>query len=514
MKYLIPILSIFLLNLLLSADIANEKFSFSKLVSYAEDLSKKPYQERISPLPESLQNLTYSQYNLMRYNIENDLWVKDDLPFRISFFPLGTQLYSLPVEIYQINYDDSLIKSSFSSDLFQYNPDVNFIKEQMPKEAGFAGFKIRYNPKDKSFPNEFISFLGNSYFRAICNGSSYGLSNRGIAINTGLQDVAEEFPAFEKFFLKKPRKDDASITVYALLNGKSLTGAYSMNITPGKQTEIEINSVIFVRNSNHVELFCLAPITSMFWFTLGQPDNFHDYRPSVHNSEGLILKDSDKFMYGSLSNYPLYKMINNDISCNKLQYFGLIQRNREYNRYMDPGVKYHLNPDCTITPLNEWGKGKIRLFILPTLTEWMDNINLFWIPDIQPEPEKPFSLNYKIVYSLAEPDNGLSYARYTNLGTDLSNSKNTIFALSYQDRNELIAKAKDIKINLEIPEEVTIVSQPSIEKIEFNNTWRVLFSLTSRKKLIYDEKPFIIKCTLESEGKCISEQWRFLWYPL
>lgn len=510
MRHLFIVLALFIICTSSYADFKESVFTFDGLISAAQALAKEPYKERVSPLPESLQKLDYSQFNLMRYNIDNDLWAKDDLPFRVSFFPLGTPLYSLPVEIYEINHDGVAAKVPFNPDFFQYEDQVKFIKEQMPKNAGYAGFKLRYQPKGSAYPDEFAAFLGNSYFRIICNGSSYGLSNRGLAINSGIENVSEEFPAFEKFYLVKPSEEDESLTVYALLNGKSVTGAYSFKIIPGTDAVVEVKSNLFLRNE--VDLLCMAPVTSMFWFTLGQPNNFHDYRPSVHNSEGVVISEDSNFMYEPLVNYQLYKMINNDISCDNLKYFGLIQRNREYNRYMDPCVKYNLNPNCQIIPQNNWGKGRVRLFVLPTLTEWMDNINLFWIPDLIPKPGEPVKLDYKIVYSLKEPETNLPFVKYTNIGQDQINSKNTIFALSFEDKNTLIEKSHDIKIDLQVPNDVIIASAPTIEKIIFNDTWRVLFTLTSDKKLAYEDKPFIVKCTLKENGEAISEEWYFLWY--
>ncbi len=489
----------------------NAVFSFENLINEAENLAKVPYKERVSPLPESLQNLSYSQFNLMRYNINDDLWAKDDLLFSVSFFPLGTSLYCFPVEIYEIDQKGIPEKVPFSPDFFQYEDKVQFIRNQMPKDAGYAGFKIRCKSKGNAYPDECAAFLGNSYFRVICDGSSYGLSNRGLAINTGVDKVAEEFPAFEKFYLVKPSKGDESLTIYALLNGKSVTGAYLFKVTPGAEAVVEVKSILFLRNE--VNLLCMAPITSMFWFTLGQPNNFHDYRPSVHNSEGVILQEGTTRIYEPLTNYPLHKMINNDIQCSDLKYFGLVQRNREYNRYMDPCVKYQLNPSCWVIPLNGWGKGKVRLFELPTLTEWMDNINLFWVSDKHQKPGVPIKLDYKIVYSLKEPENDLSYVEYTNLGQDSVNSQNTIFALSFADKNGIIEKSKNIKIDLQLPDDVVIVSPPSIENIPFNDTWRVLFTLTSRKKLTYADKPFIIRCILKDGLESVSEEWYYLWYP-
>ena len=327
-----------------------------------------------------------------------------------------------------------------------------------------------------------------------------------------MEKVPEEFPTFEKFWLKKPEKGSKELTIYAYLNGISLTGAYSFTIKPGKKAEVDVKSVIFLRQK--VKVLGLTPITSMFWFSEGKIHNFYDYRPSVHNSEGLIISQKNETIWEPLVNYTDHKMINDDIYCESPpNYFGLIQRNREYNFYMDPSVKYHLNPNCWIVPENDWGAGNIRLFILPTLTEWMDNINTFWISDKTPEVGKPFEFNYKIIYSLDVPEETQAYVRYANLGLDLNDAQNTIFALSYDDKSGTIEKKYDeIKIKLETPKDVKISSPPSIEKVQYNNAWRVIFTLTS-KKLDYSDKPYIIKVTLLVKDKPISETWYYQWYP-
>ena len=487
-------------------------FNFSEVIKLAESAAQKPYQAREIKIPKTIANLTYSQYNLMRYNIDYDLWGKENLPFRISFFPLGMPLYSAPVEIYEVTSENIAKPVPFSPDFFSYEEKVQFIKKEMPNDAGYAGFKLRYKSEDNEYPDEFAAFLGGCYFRIVSDGSSYGLSSRGIAINTGLENISEEFPTFEKFWMKKPCQGTKELTIYAYLNSTSITGAYSFTIRPGKETEIDIRSVIFLRQK--VKLFGLAPITSMFWFSSGRMHNFYDYRPSVHNSEGLVISEKNKNIWEPLVNYPDHKMINDDIYCESTpNFFGLIQRNREYNFYMDPSVRYHLNPNCLIMPVNDWGAGNIRLFILPTLSEWMDNINTFWIPEKTPEVGKPFKFDYKIIYSLKEPERKLTYVKYTNVGLDLNDAKNTIFALSYEDLPEAIEKnCNEIKIKLETPKEVKIISAPSIEKIPFNNTWRVIFTLTSNK-LSYADKPYIIKVTLFLKDKPVSETWYYQWYP-
>ena len=132
-------------------------FSFSEIMKLAETEVQKPYKKREIRIPKNIANLTYSQYNLMRYNIDYDLWGKEDLPFRVSFFPLGMHLYSTPVDIYEVVSENIVKPVPFSPDFFSYEEQVQFIKKEMPLDAGYAGFKLRYKAEDSKYPDEFCS---------------------------------------------------------------------------------------------------------------------------------------------------------------------------------------------------------------------------------------------------------------------------------------------------------------------------------------------------------------------
>src|ERR687889_134273 len=67
---------------------------------------------------------------------------------------------------------------------------------------------------------------------AIARGQLYGLSARGLAIDTG-QPQGEEFPFFRTFWIEEPLGTTPTIRVYALLESPSTTGAYRFTISPG-----------------------------------------------------------------------------------------------------------------------------------------------------------------------------------------------------------------------------------------------------------------------------------------
>ncbi|MCP4177523.1 MAG: hypothetical protein GY756_07135 [bacterium] len=491
----------------------DHNFNYNDVVKIAENIASTPYIPRKTNLPKSIINLNYSQYNMINFKQKYGLWTKDKLPFMINFFPLGTKLYTVPVELNEV-VDGTVKKIQYNQNYFTYYGPVVFAQKAMPKDAGYAGFQIVHN--DSSGSPELAVFLGNSYFRILSKGSSYGLSARGIAINTGLEGVSEEFPAFTKYWLEKPEKNSKSLSIYAILEGKSITGAYHFILTPGKTALVKVESTLFLRNK--IKLLGLAPLTSMYWFDEYTNYHFNDYRPQVHNSEGLIISQNkgNNIIWKPLVNYPKHKMNNNDSKTISPEFFGLIQRTRGYNNYMDPLVRYHLNPSAWVKPDNEWKSGTVRLFQLQTTNEWLDNINTFWIPDNYPEIGKPYKFDYTIYFSLNEPNEKLTYVKFTNIGLKELSSKmeklgnqNSVFVLSYAGKD---IKKGNIKAKLEVSDGVNIIQQPEAKYISDNDTLRVLFILKANQ-LSYSDNPYILKCTLFKNNKQMSETWYYQWYP-
>src|SRR3546814_10262563 len=96
---------------------------------------------------------------------------------------------------------------------------------------------------------DWLAFQGASYFRSAGPLHQYGLSARGIAIDTGLSKT-EEFPEFTEFWLE--RSPEGIVTVYALLDGPSVTDAYLFVHLQGttEMTQEDLQSTR--RNSSHL----------------------------------------------------------------------------------------------------------------------------------------------------------------------------------------------------------------------------------------------------------------------
>ena len=237
------------------------------------------------------------------------------------------------------------------------------------KDLGFAGFKVLYpiNSKDKN--DEIVSMLGASYFRVLGQGQVYGLSARGLAIDTALPS-GEEFPRFREFWIERPKATDKRLTIYALLDSPRATGAYRFVIMPGRDTVVDVQSKVYLRDK--VGKLGVAPLTSMFLFGSNQPSPALNYRPALHDSNGLsILAGNGEWIWRPLNN-PKHLAVSSYAMENP-QGFGLLQRGRQFSRFEDLDDRYDLRPSAWITPKGSGAKGKSnwlksRPTMKPTIT--------------------------------------------------------------------------------------------------------------------------------------------------
>ena len=189
----------------------------------------------------------------------------------------------VPVRINEITAK-GVEKVRYSPEMFEFG-NVE-IEPAALENLGFAGFKVLYplNKPDKA--DELMTLLGASYFRVIGKDQVYGLSARGLAIDTALPS-GEEFPRFREFWIERPEADRRNLVIYALLDSPRATGAYRMVVTPGKDSTVDVKARIYLREP--VEKLGIAALTSMYLFGANQPSELLNYRPQLHDSEGLAI---------------------------------------------------------------------------------------------------------------------------------------------------------------------------------------------------------------------------------
>ncbi|TAE77783.1 MAG: glucans biosynthesis protein [Verrucomicrobia bacterium] len=375
-----------------------ERVSFEGIDARARALAAQPYAApNKDALPGWMKNLSYDQYRDIRFVPERALWGSENLPFRAQLFHPG-YLFREPVTINEYTSTHQQ-KIRLAEAFFQYGPLVGQRGELTP-EAGFAGFRLHAPLNRADCFDELVVFQGASYWRALGKNQRYGISSRGIAVDTGSDGIAEEFPLFREFWLSKPGPGDPSTRLFALLDGPSYTGAYGFEIQPGDDTTVTVHAVLYARRA--VTRLGIAPMSSMFWFGENSRRRFDDFRPEVHDSDGLAIRMG--------SGERIWRPITNDsgrlefsaFSMDRCAGFGLLQRDRRFSAYEDGEAAYHLRPSLWIEPTSNWGSGKVVLMEIPTTNELSDNTVALWEPSHTPQPGERIELSYKQHWTMEE----------------------------------------------------------------------------------------------------------------
>ncbi len=385
-----------------------QPFSFERLIERTKQLAGQPY---VAPpsLPDWLSAIPYEVWRTITFKPEQAVWA-DSPSYQLQFFFPGS-FYKFPVRIYVVD-GGTAREVRFSPDMFDLSPLKN--RQDFPQNLGFAGFSVHY-PLDK--PNvfqELLAFLGASYFRAVGRGTRYGLSARGLALNTGL-GKPEEFPIFREFWVQRPSQPFDPLTVHALLDSPSVAGAFRFDVVAREHTRIDIDCNLFFRAA--VDQVGLAPLTSMFSFGPNDRRQTEDYRNAVHNSDGLaIWTGSGDVLWRPVVNPSELRI--SVFGDESLRGFGLLQRERQFAAYEDLDARFELRPNLWVEPRGTWGKGSVRLIEIPTPDETHDNIVAFWTPDAKVDAASELRVAYGLIWSLAGPlDTGLARVVDTRIGT-------------------------------------------------------------------------------------------------
>jgi glucans biosynthesis protein len=373
-------------------------FSFNTVREMARTLAAKDFHpEQNSDLPESLKKLTYDQYQMIRFRPEHSLWKDDHVRFMAQFFQRG-YLYQDPVRIHVID-KGQVSEVAFSPQQFDYN--ANRVPNNLPPSLQFGGFRLVYPLNSPQKMDEVAEFLGASYFRVLGASQRYGSSLRGLAINTA-EPSGEEFPRFTEFWLEKPPQMAGGIRVYALMDGPSVAGAYRFVIEPGAATAVHVETSLFFRKSP--KKIGLAPISSLFLMGQNRTRFIPDYRPQVHDSDGLLIKSGDgNCIWRPLVN-PAKEHRISRFPMEELKGFGLAQRDREFRDYDDLGSRFESRPTYWIEPGERWGPGAVELVEIPTTTDWNDNVVAYWVPRQPPAPGQELHLTYHLSALLNGPE--------------------------------------------------------------------------------------------------------------
>ena len=482
-----------------------EPFSFDALKALAKDLSKKPYEPPTEPSDtDPLKGMTFDTFAQAVYRPEMELWRGIAGAQHVRLFPQG-RYYAEPVRIYVLD-KGSAREVIYSPDLFNMPEDHPLRKL---KSAGFAGFRLM----SRNGVSDWLAYLGASYFRASDPNDQYGASARGLAINTGRP---EEFPRFTRFWLEQ---NGSGLCIYALLESQSVTGAYRMDSSriaggqSGAMQEIECE----LNFRNGVDMLGIAPLTGMFWYGENSGTFRGDWRPEVHDCDGLAMwTGANERIWRPLANPP--RIVTNSFSDHNPKGFGLAQRDRNFENYQDDSLFYDRRPGIWVEPMSDWGQGAVNLVQLPTTNETEDNMVAFWTPAAPVTAGSVINARYRLYWGLdTVPTGDIARIVATRVGLgglggrdlDLRHRKPNArkFMIDFEGKTlDDLTRHDGTRANVS----TTRGTLSGIEAFPVVGTrrWRIMFDLAD-----LDGQPADLRAVLEKKGEPLSETWVYQAFP-
>ncbi|WP_119166347.1 glucan biosynthesis protein [Algihabitans albus] len=480
-------------------------FSVDALRAEARELAGQPARER--PLIEGpLAELGYDAYRDIRYDRNEALWAGSGSRFTGEFFHPGF-LYRRTVKIHEV-VEGQARELRYDPSLFGFGPLVGDLGP-LPQPLGFAGFRVLYPLNAPGVQDELAAFLGASYFRALGRGHRFGVSARGIAIDSFASE-REEFPAFTSFWLERPAAGAGQVTLHALLEGESLTGAYSFVFRPGESTLCDVDAVVFPRRE--IAKLGVAPLTSMFLLAPHHRRTAEDFRPRVHDSDGLaILTGRGERIWRPLANpsQPRVSSFGDDSP----RGFGLMQRTQTFDAYQDLEARYDLRPSLWVEPLDSWGPGFVELIELPTPDETYDNIVAAWVSAEPAAALTPLRLRYRLHWcwtapvepNLAEVAATWAGAAHQGQPDEGRGGPTRKFVIDFAGP-QLADLPGDTAVDAVVQVQNGRVSPPIAKPNPPLGGWRAFFNLEPT-----GEGPVELRCFLRLGDQRLTETWSYQW---
>ena len=472
----------------------------------ARTLAHRPFRAPAAIQKGALAGLGYDGYREIRFRADKALWRNEDLGFEVQFFPSG-YLYATPVDIFVVDGGRTrrVRPNPAHFDFGGLGLDAS---ETAP--LCLSGFRIHAPINRRDHYDEFLVFQGASYFRGVAKGQLYGLSARALALHTASSE-AEEFPDFRSFWIERPTTPQ-SIVLHALLDSPSVAGAFTFVISPGRETLVDTEATLFPRRM--LANVGIAPLTSMFLKNAHDPSGPLDFRPAIHDSDGLsVWNGQDERLWRPLLSPPTFQA--SYFGDRDPKGFGLIQRERRFDDFQDLEAHYERRPSAWVAPQDGWGAGSVELVEIPTDVEYVDNIVASWRPEEPLAAYRAYEYAYRLAWLNDVPDLDLMRVHKTRIGN--GSRPNTLrFVLDFaRERaiekvagsNAIIADAPQISIpDVDLSSNAGTLANTVVQPNPHLPGIRVTFELDPGT-----ETQVEMRLALSTAGQRSSETWLYRW---
>jgi len=282
-------------------------------------------------------------------------------------------------------------------------------------------------------------------------------------------------------------------------------------MTRGKGVVMDVQQMFWLRRD--IARFGIAPLTSMYWFSETIKPTAVDWRPEVHDSDGLVMWTGDsERLWRPLNNPP--RIMASTFRDHNPRGFGLMQRDRNFDHYLD-GVFYDRRPSLWVEPKGDWGNGSVQLIEIPTDDEIHDNIVAMWVADSPVVVGMELNSAYRLYWLADQPlPSELARVVATRLGNGgqpgQPRPKGVRKFMVEFFGGPLVGLPYGVK-----PEPVLWASRGSFSYIyteavpdDVPGHWRAQFDLT-----VTGAEPVEMRLFLRSGGKILSETWMYQYHP-
>ncbi len=483
-------------------------FSFQRLMERARLSAASPFVAPVLKHGATLDRIDYDAYQQVTFRRDKSLKLDADGSMPVQLFHMG-KLFRQPVMIHIV--DGAVAREVvYASNLF--DTPANHPARELPDGIGFAGFRVMA----PDLETDWLAFLGASYFRSSGPYNQYGLSARGLAIDTGLP-TPEEFPRFTDFWLEQSASGGGPLKIYCLLDSPSAAGAYRMSIemlTNARDIHrvvIDIECQLYARKDTL--RLGIAPFSSMFWYGEASRKQAADWRPEIHDSDGLALwTGSGERIWRPLNNPDT--VTTNAFIDRDPKGFGLLQRDRDFVHYLDDGVFYERRPSVWVEPLEPWGEGAVHLLEIPTDDEIHDNIAVYWCPTapMRQGDNRHYSYRLSWLDDIPFPDNlAQATATWTGLGGRPGHKRPEgvrKFVIDFQGK-VFAGLGRNDGVELDITtSRGTITNAYTHPVVDQRERWRALFDVEA-----HGPEPVNLRAYLRRNGTALTETWLYQHLP-
>ncbi len=478
------------------------QFSRQWLLEHARSLAEQPFELPALDEDNPLNELNYDEYRRISFDPYAAIWARQDRNFTLDLFHPGF-LYTTPVNINLVVGGVSR-QVLYTTDIFRYEEGISDV--QNFDAQGYSGFRVYHPINTPDRFEEFLVFQGASYFRGTAKDQFYGLSARGLAINTARPE-GEEFPYFTDFWIERPEVGAEKIVIHALLDSPSTTGAFRFDIRPGDSTVMDVEASLFPREE--MTHYGIAPLTSMFMFDDTNRSRYDDYRRAVHDSDGLqIMMQNGEQIWRPLAN-PRRLQSSSFVSSasSSVKGFGLMQRHNQFEDFNDSEARYDKRTSLWIEPLENWGVGEVVLVEIPTPQEVHDNIVAYWQPEDSLQPGNQYDYRYRMHWGPVGPYE-LEVGRITDTSRGQSiNGDDMVFVIDYAGGDTIPNVITDTDaVEIRVTNSAGTVINTSGTLVQATGQYRAFIRIDPGRADLIE-----LRATLHVNGKQWGETWIYRW---